>query len=338
MKDLADRLTDWRGAGILTAKQVKDIAAFERSRTASTTTPQGRAAPVAEAIGYVGAAIALAAIAILLGDRWEDLNFGGRLAVVALLTLILAGAAFTLRGNPREPIQRLISVLAVGAIGGTGWLTAVVLTNPEGADWLNSVFSLGVMGWRIRDIVLTVALIMFALAAPLYLFRRRAFPQLAAFSSLLVVVGTAFARPAFTGGVNWSAIAIWAVAVAWVLLALGGWHKPTDLAVASGSVAALIGATVAAAGDGRSVLLWLGLATAAALIWRGVVLDETPMLGIGAIGVLVFVPQLVLEYFPKRSGAIVAMLVTGLLLVIFAVGIARERRGHAPVESREVKS
>jgi hypothetical protein len=44
---------------------------------------------------------------------------------------------------------------------------------------------------------------------------------------------------------------------------------------------------------------------------------------------LVFVPQIVLEYFPEGSGAIVAMLVTGLLLVIFAVGIARGRHPGA---------
>ncbi len=330
MRDIAERLSDWRSAGLVTAKQVKDITSYERQRAAaaSKTTPEGRTAPVAEAIGYVGAAIALAAVGILLGDRWADLNFGGRLAIVALLTLILAGAAFTLRGNPREPIQRLVSVLAVSAIGGTGWLTAVVLTNPEGADWINSVFSLGVTNWRFREIALTIALVMFALAAALYPFRRRAFPQLATFVALLVVVGTVFARPAFTGGVSWGAIVIWAVGVAWVLLALGEWHEPPELAIATGSAAALIGAIAAAAGDGRGWLLWLGLATAVALMWRGVIFDTILMVALGAIGVLVFVPQIILEVFPEGSGSIVAMLVTGLLLVVFAVGIARERQDH----------
>ncbi len=326
MRDLAAQLAEWRSAGLITAKQVKDISSYEKERATSssaTAPPEGRAAPVAEAIGYVGAAIAIAAVGILLGDRWGDLNFGGRLAIVGLLTLIVAGAAFALRGNKREPIQRLVSVLAVAALGGVAWLTAVVVT--EKTDW------------QMRDVVLAVSLVVFALAAPLYLCRRRAFPQLAVFVSLLVLVGVVFARPAFTGGVSWGAIAIWAVGVAWVLLALGGWHKPAELAVAAGSAVALIAATTAAAGDGRATLLWLGLATAALLMWRGVVLDEFLMVALGAIGVLIFVPQIVLEYFPKGSGAIVAMLVTGLLLVIFAVGIARERRDHGSPSAKEAQ-
>ena len=323
MRDISESLGEWRSAGLITAKQVKDITSYERrlAVTPPKTSSDGRAAPVAEAIGYVGAVIALAAVGILLGDRWADLNYGGRLAIVGLLTVVVAGAAFTLRGNPREPIQRLVSVLTVGAIGGVAWLTVIVVT--EATEW------------QMRDVMLTVALVVFVLAAALYLVRRRALPQLAVLISLLVLVGTVFSRPAFTGGVSWGAIGVWAVGVAWVLLALGRWHEPPELAIATGSAAALIGAITAAAGDGRGWLLWLGLATAAALMWRGVILDTTLMVAIGAIGVLIFVPQIVLEVFPRGSGAIVAMLVTGLLLVIFAVGIARERQGHEP--SKEVR-
>jgi hypothetical protein len=324
MADITDRLGEWRSAGLITAKQVKDIAAFERQRAAPGAAPQGRAAPVAEAIGYVGAVIAVAAVGILLGDRWSDLNFGGRLAIVGLLTLIVAGAAFTLRGNPREPIQRLVSVLAVAALGGVAWLTVIIATETT--------------EWRAENIALTVSLVVFAFAVPLYLFRRRAFPQLAVFVSLLVLVGTVFARPAFSGGLSWGAIAVWAAGAAWVLLALGGWHKPAELAILTGSAAAIIGAATAAAGDGRSWLLWLGLATAAALMWRGVIIDEFLMVALGAIGVLIFVPQIVLEYFPEGSKAIVAMLITGLLLVVFAVGIARGRRGHDAVDEKEARS
>jgi hypothetical protein len=126
--------------------------------------------------------------------------------------------------------------------------------------------------------------------------------------------------------------------VAWVVLALGEWHRPAALAIATGSAVGLIGAATAAAGEGRGVLLWLGLATAAGLVWRGVVLDATLMVAAGAIGTLIFVPQLVLEYFPEGSSAVVAMLVTGLLLVIFSVGIARGRREQAATSEREVRS
>jgi hypothetical protein len=322
MRNLEAQLRDWQDAKLLTAKQAAAIAEYER-RPSAPTPSEGRAAPVAEAIGYVGAAIAIAAVGILLGDRWGDLNYGGRLAIVTLLTVVVAGAAFVLRGNSREPIQRLVSVLAVGSLGGVAWLTTIVVTEET--------------AWQMRDVMLAVSLVAFAFAIPLYMVRRRAFPQLAAFVSLVVLSAVVFARPAFTGGVSWGAIMVWAVGVAWVLLALGGWHKPAELAIATGSAVALIGATTAAAGDGRSWLLWLGLATATALVWRGVAMDQTLMVGLGAIGVLIFVPQIVLEVFPEGSSAIVAMLVTGLLLVIFSVGIARGRRGRGVRGTKEAR-
>jgi hypothetical protein len=320
MRNLEAQLKDWQDAKLLTAKQAAEIAEYER-RPSAPAPSEGRAAPVAEAIGYVGAAIAIAAVGILLGDRWGDLNFGGRLTIVTLLTVVVAEAAFVLRGNSREPIQRLVSVLAVGSLGGVAWLTAIVITEET--------------AWQMRDVMLTVSLVVFAFAVPLYMVRRRAFPQLAAFVSLVVLSSVVFARPVFTGGVSWGAIMVWAVGVAWVLLALGGWHIPDELAIATGSAAALIGATTAAAGDGRAWLLWLGLATATALVWRGVAMDQTLMVGLGAIGVLIFVPQIVLWVFPEGSSAIVAMLVTGLLLVIFSVGIARGRRGRGVRDTKE---
>jgi hypothetical protein len=153
--------------------------------------------------------------------------------------------------------------------------------------------------------------------------------------SALVLVGALFARPAFSGGIPWPGIAVWAVAAAWVILALGGWLEPIEVAIATGSVTAIAGAAAAAAGDGRAWLLWLGLATAAALIWRGVAADMTLMVGVGAVGTLAFVPQIILEIFPEGLGAVVAMLVVGLLIVLFAVWIATRRRDRSGAVAKE---
>lgn len=324
MDNLSGRISEWRKAGLVSAKQAKDIAAYERDRGSRTARPAAepsdRTAPVVEALGYVGAAIALAALGILLGDRWDDLNVGGRLAVVGALIVILASAALALRRNPHSPIQRLVSVLAVGSLGGVAWLLGIVLV-----EWTD---------WRSRDVALAIAGAVFVLAVPLYLLRRRALPQMAVLVSTLVLVGTLFARPAFSGEVSWVGIATWAVAVAWVTLALGGWLEPAEVAIATGSVAAIVGAIAAATGDGRAGLLGLGIATAAVLIWRGVVTDMTLMVGIGAIGTLIFVPQIILEVFPEGMGAVVAMLVVGLLIVLFAVWVARGRRDRTTTPAK----
>ncbi len=319
MDDLMGRVSEWRKAGLVSAKQAKDIAAFEKRRAARSAAPVSaqaeRSAPVVEALGYVGAAIAIAALGILLGDRWEDLNVGGRLAIVGALIVILAGAAWALHRNPDAPIQRLVSVLAVGALGGVAWLLGIVFV-----EWTD---------WPSRDITLAIAVVVLVFAVTLYLFRKRALPQLTVFVSCLALVSALFDRPAFSGGVPWMGIAIWAVAAAWVVLALGQWLQPADLAIATGSATAIVGAVIAAVGDGRAGLLWLGLATAVVLIWRGVVTEMTPMVGIGAVGTLVFVPQIILEIFPEGLGSVVAMLVVGLLIVLFAVWIARARQARS---------
>ena len=60
---------------------------------------------------------------------------------------------------------------------------------------------------------------------------------------------------------------------------------------------------------------------------RAVALEATYLVAIGAIGVLVFVPQLVIRAFGNTVGALVTMLVVGLLLVLVAVRLVRGRRG-----------
>ena len=75
-------------------------------------------------------------------------------------------------------------------------------------------------------------------------------------------------------------------------------------------------------------MLTIGLVTAGALLARAVALEATYLVAIGAIGVLVFVPQLVVRLFGKGVGALVTMLVVGLLLVLVAVRLVRGRRGE----------
>lgn len=320
MNGIASSLEEWRKAGLITAQQVKAVEAYEKGKAGLAPPGQGRAAPVAEALGYVGGAIAISAVGILLGDRWDDLNVGGRLTVVCLVTLVLAGAALTLRRNTQAPVQRLVSVLAVGTIAGIAWLTTTVL-----GEWTN---------WRGRDIGLFVSTVVFILGAALYLVRRRALPQLVTLVSLLVMLGTLFARPVFAGGHSWGALVTWAVGIAWVLLAIGGWHKPRELGIAAGSITAIIGASEAAGPEEYRAFLWLGLVTAGALLWRGVTSNETLLVVVGAVGVLLFVPWLITWLFPEGTAMVVAMLAAGLLLVLVAVWIARGRR----VATKEARS
>jgi len=309
VRDLEQHLAAWREAKLVTAKQAAGIEEFERAREREET---GRGILIAEAVGYVGAALAVAAVAILLGQQWDALNVGGRLAIVALLTVIVAGAGAALRGSDRAPIMRLVSVLLTAGVAGIAWLAGIISDE--------------VLGWAGENVALGVGTVALALSLLLYSWRERALPQLAALASAILVVSAIFARPGMGDSAVWAGLAVWSVGAAWVLLGLGRWLRPEAIAVGFGAAVALIGVQVASFDDLRVIMILLGLATAGALLWRGVAAAETYLVTIGAIGVLVFVPQLVIELFGDAVAALVSMLVVGLGLVLLAVRLARGRK------------
>jgi threonine dehydratase len=118
---LTDRLDAWVDAGLVSPEQAQRIIAFEADGSRHTgwspavesisrrsaAAPLGRHPPgirhpnrtsIAEAIGYVGAALALGAISLLLGQLWADLLVGGRLALVGVLTVAVFGAGLASAG------------------------------------------------------------------------------------------------------------------------------------------------------------------------------------------------------------------------------------------------
>ncbi len=316
MSDLDGRLRSWREAGIISDKQVAAIAAFE----AKESPDQGRGILLAEALGYVGAAIAVTAAAILLGDQWDALNLGGRLGLIGLLTAIVAGAGFALGGSDSAPIRRLVSLLLTAGIVGVGWIAGIVSDD--------------VLDWTTPNSMLAVGLVALVLATGLYLWRPRALAQLAMLASTLTIVGGVFTRPGLDDSSVWLGLTLWAVGIGWALLGLGEWLRPTVVAAGFGAVVALVAAQIGSDGDARPAMLALGLATAGVLLARGVARAEAYLVTIGALGVLVFLPQLVIDIFGNAIGAIITMLVVGLLLVVVSVRLARGRAASAAEEEK----
>ncbi len=306
MSDLNDQLRGWREAGIITDDQASAIAAFERK-----STDHGRGILLAEALGYVGAAIAVAAVWILLASRWDSFNFGGRVALVGLLTAIVAGAGLSLAGSTSAPIRRLVSLLLTSAIGGVTWIVGIVVY--DAVSWSSTIG------------IIVVGVTILVLATFLYLWRNRALPQVAMLAGALLIVAGCFTGTGLHDAGTWGALTSWAVGLAWALLGLGGWLRPAAVAVSFGTSTALVSAQVASFGGFRLVMLIVALATAGAVLGRGVVRAEAYLVTIGSIGVLVFLPQLVVHLFGNAIGALVTMLVVGLLLVVVSVRLARAR-------------
>lgn len=323
MGSLDERLAAWTEAGLIREDQAEAIAEYEDPDTTVTSVTGSRKArrsstSTAEAIGYVGAALALGAVALILGDLWQELLAGGRLALVATLTAALFGAGLGVRSSTPPAMRRLTSVLFASSVAGVGWFAAVVESD--------------VLALRDTRMVLSAGLAMVVVATPLYFWQRRALLQLAVLGSVLLSVGAALDQAAITPGPGWFGLVIATVGAAWAVMAVGRWLEPRVVGEVAGTFVTFVGVQTASFGGSRAAALIAGVVIAGALVAFAVRSDELHHLVIGAIALFVFSPQLVFEVFGDAVGAPAMLLLMGLLLVLLAVGLGRARRevGRTP--------
>lgn len=335
MDTLTDRLDAWVDAGLVSQDQAERIIAFEdehprhtgwspavgdrygdtdrdaAGETASATGSERRTR-IAEAIGYVGAALALGAIALLLGELWADLLVGGRLGLIGVLTAAVFGGGLALRSASQPAMQRLTSVLFTATVAGVGWFAGVIGDDVLELDW--AAVGVGVGGT------------MLVVATALYLWRRGALLQLATLGSALVTVGMGLSMSTLTPDPVWYGASFAAIGVAWFVLAAGGWLSPRALAEIAGGLVTLVGVQIAASDGATAPVLAVGVVAAAGLVWLAVRADQLRHLVVGALALFVLTPQLVFELFGDAIGAPATLLLIGLLLVLLAVGLGRARR------------
>lgn len=322
-QQLHARLERWVEAGLLTTAQAAQIQAYEAAVEDPSQPEVGRhqrrATSPAEAIGYVGAALALAASALIVGELWRELLVGGRLAVSGLVTAVMAGAGLVLRTSASVALQRLTSVLFAMAVAGTGWFAEVLCSD------------LLAMSSARTQVVASAAMVLVAVA--LYLPRRRPFPQLVVLGSLLFCAISLLGLSPLPPTAGWYGVVIGAVGVVWVLLAVGSWITPQTVGEVAGVLVILLGIQVGASGGMRAGVLAVGLAIAGGLVIVAVRTDSFHFLVVGSIGLFVFSPQLVFEVFGDAIGAPATLLLVGVLLVLLALGLARARREVATTAS-----
>jgi hypothetical protein len=307
-------------AGLITAEQVAAIEAHER---AAGGEPDGRPGPpatrrgsVAEAIGYVGAALVLGAIGLLLDELWAQLTAVGHLVLALAITGVLAGAALALRPTRTPAMQRLVSVLSAAVVAGVAWSATIV------ADDL--------LGLGVEDTALLAALAALLVATAIHLDRSRGLSHLVLFVTLLAATAALVMRPTLALDPLWTALVFAAVGGAWALLGAGGWIRPAPVATALGALVTLLSLQIGAVGDHRVLALLLLLVVAVGLVTIAVVTDDVVHLALGAVGLFLGVPQLVFELFGDAIGAPATLLLVGVLLVLLAVGLGRARREVLP--------
>lgn len=317
MSDWDRKLSEWTAAGLVGDEQAAEIRARESAAAEGEPSLPDTAAhvsPAVEAVGYVGGALAAAAAMLFLGDFVPNLTPGAQVALAALLTLVLIGGGALVR-PASPPARRLRSVLwavAVPAAAGTGALFAAQLLEIEDAA-----------------VGLTAALAALVVAGPLWLVSRAALLNVAFLVSAMGAVVALLTWISDDVDVFAVGFAMWAVGTAWALLAWGGILTPSTTGMVAGAAGALIGAQTAAVDVYRSWGLALGVVTVIAVLIAGVRSSRLGLLVVGGIGALVFAVQVVHEIFGSELAAAVALLATGSLLVVGAVGAARRRTREA---------
>lgn len=208
--DFAADLERWVAAGLISSEQAGAIRAHERERAAARVpAPERRISLIAEALGYVGTALALAGAAVGLGQAWDDIPGWGRLAAAGGATVLLWLGGLILLRQSEPAFRRLQSVLWFLAVGAAVWFLVVL-----GIEYLGLSDD--------ERLALLVGAGSAVLAGLLWAFRRLALQHAALFGTLLVtLVGIVLCLPG-RAPIWGFGLAVWALGVAW---GVAGWFR-----------------------------------------------------------------------------------------------------------------
>ncbi len=308
----AEQLGRWVEAGLLAPEQAAAILAFERRppRPPRPPRPTGhpapRVPPVAEALGYVGAALSVAGLVLVVRHYWPGLPDAGRLVLAMGASVLLSAAAAAVREGGDPAYTRLRWVIWTAATAATG-LAAAVLTG----DLLASAPT---------TVVVATAAAVSVDAGLRWRWRARPLQQAAALGGLVVTVAAVVAEVASEGPVG---LAAWTAGAALVGVGVRRGTPLPWLTEGCGAAAVLVGAGVTAgAWQGPGLLL----AVASALVLLAMALAGTlassladrRTLGLaGVAGLVAFLPGTV-DHFARQAGVAtgLAVLAAGSLLVV----------------------
>ena len=271
---------------------------------------QSRAPLAAEALGYAGGVLAVAAGIFMARELVPGFPAWAGLALAAVASAALGAAGAVLRTTGEPAFARLRSVL---------WLLSTVSLAAFTGMLASQVWSFGPAGTALAASAAAAAY-----GAALWWRTRARLQHLAVFASAAIGVGTAVGRlgPG-TGG--WGpGLGIWALSGLWGVAVIRGYLPPAGTGYFAAGFGLLAGAQLTMQAAAGHVL---AIATVAGLLAGGVLLRQAWPVVLGAVGVLLVVPQTANRYLPASAAAPVAMFAVGAVMLGSAVWLARRRAG-----------
>ncbi len=304
---LGAKLREWVGAGLIDPDQASAVERYEAEHAPDVPS---RVPLAAEAIGYIGAGLVVAAVALVVGNRWDDLTTTGRIVSLTIPTLAAIVAGWWTGGREEPALERLGSVLWLLAVAGTAGVAAVV--------WIHAIHDGSAPDHGTTLFVGGIALC-FALTA--WLLRPLEFQQIAMLGATIATVLGIIDALNTSRDASMSSLAVglslFFLGAAWLAGGTLARLPPTILASLSGSILILVGAQIIR-NDNDHLALWLGLASAVALMVVGVARSEIQVLLVGTVGLFQWTPQIALFYLEDTLGAEATLFVIGTLFIVLA--------------------
>jgi len=289
-----DRLESWVQAGLVTREQASAITEFEEGQSS------GGLSRGMEVVAYLGAAITLVALVIIMGELYDEMGDWTRVGLGTVITAALLAAGHRLGSGASRPSRRASTLASFLAVPGLAMTVGLVL------DALN-YFDPN------REIsFLIAALAALALAYWLWHISRSAL-QMVAFAISAFATIMAFIEAALTLPPEWvGALAPATIGVMWLTLGTSGVFAPRRTSLVMGGIGVLAAPMFST--DFEAWALF-GIATALVIAWIAVPLTESALMGLAVAALVIYIPATFLEFFEGQAGFTFALLGLGLLLL-----------------------
>jgi hypothetical protein len=298
-------------AGLIDADHAGRIEAAGQAKMAAS--PPLRVPLAAEALGYAGAVIAIAAAGVTVRQVGTSIPPGAQLTFAAVMAAALMAAGSVLRTAGEPALARLRSLLWLASTAATASFVAVLTTQFLHLNG-SSVALLAAGAWT-------------ACAVPLWWRSRSALQHLALFAGLATLAETGLER-LDRGVAFWAlGVVLWTLSVLWGIAVHREYLRPQAAGLFAAGAGLLIGATMTM---GEAAGQALAVVTIAALLWLGVALRRVVLIGIGAAGAFWVIPATASRYLPGPVVAPLAVTAVGLVLLGIALRLAGVRRAAKP--------
>ena len=325
---LDEELTRWREAGLLSAEQAGAITAFEAARHPRTTQTPRRVPAVAEAIGYIGAILAVVGVVLIIVRYWPHMATATRLGLSGALSVLLGAGGALVHEAVDAAYARLRAFLWLASTASAALFSVVAVRAIHGGER------------RVELAVLFAGLVVATLSAVMWRGRFRPIQEMTTLGGAVVAVAAGVRLVATLG---WMGFAAWACGATLIAIALMRRVRTPYVADLVGAASVVVGAIImmnAMTGGGPLLAAASAIGLFALAAEAGVVRDDVEVRFFAIMGALTVVmtwPNTIQHYAQGAglltgavvwllgAGALVAAmraLVRGPLLVEWGAGLA----------------